>query len=798
MKKKHIIYSLIPLRDIVLFPKMIAPLFIGRTKSIKAIEKMDKFQKYIVLTTQKDSSQDSPKAKDIFSVGVIAKIIQTLKLPDGTLKVLIEAIKKVKLSKVIENDGFFQACVTNIEDEVVNDVETKALIKSVISLFTEYIKYSSNSNNEIMSIISEIKDPSYLSDIIIANMAIDIDKKQKLLEMTNAKNRLKDLLLVIEYEISLLKTEKKIKDNVKKQMDSAQKDYFLNEQLKAIHKELGSTDSNGKSEFEKIEEKIKTVKLSAEAKEKAESELNKLKMTNMHSAEATISRTYLDCLLNLPWGNQSKLKENITEAEKILDTDHYGLDKIKERIIEFLAVQKRTKTINGPILCFVGPPGVGKTSLAKSIADATGREFLRFSLGGIRDEAEIRGHRKTYLGSMPGKIIYLLKKGKTDNPVMLLDEIDKIGSDYRGDPASALLEVLDPEQNNKFVDHYLEVEYDLSKVMFIATANSMDLHPALLDRMEIIRISGYTEDEKLSIVEKYLLKKQRAIHKLTKKEFDISKKGILDIVRYYTKEAGVRGLEREISRLARKAVVEIEKKKKETFNIKSSDLKDLLGVQKYSYGESEKNHAIGVTTGLAYTQVGGDLLSIEAVALPGKGRIKATGKLGDVMQESAQAAYSYFKSASYKYGVKPEVYAKKDIHVHVPEGATPKDGPSAGVTMFTSIASVMTSIPVRADVAMTGEITLRGRVLPIGGLKEKLLAAHRGKIKTVLIPYENKKDLADIPKNILSGLKIIPIKNADEVLKYALIRKTKSIQCLESDSIYATDEENTNNTVVTH
>ncbi len=798
MNKKNNIYPLIPLRDIVLFPKMIAPLFIGRTKSIKAIEQIDKDKSRIVLTTQKDSSQDYPRAKDIFSVGVIAKIIQTLKLPDGTLKVLIEATKKVKLEKIIENDGFFQASVVDLEDVVVNDIETKALVKSVISLFIEYTKYTAAPNNEIMSVINEIKDPAYLSDIIIANINIDIDKKQTLLEMTEAKARLNELLLVIEYEISVLKTEKKIKENVKKQMDRAQKDYFLNEQLKAIHKELGSTTSDGKNEFEQLEEKIKKLNLSKEAKEKATAELTKLKMTNAYSAEATISRTYLDCLLGLPWGKQLKLKHDIAEAEKILNNDHYGLEKVKERIIEFLAVQKRTKTMQGPILCFVGPPGVGKTSLAKSIASATGREFLKFSLGGIRDEAEIRGHRKTYLGSMPGKIIYLLKKGKTDNPVILLDEIDKIGADYRGDPAAALLEVLDPEQNSKFVDHYLEVEYDISKVMFIATANSTNLHPALLDRMEIINLPGYMESEKTHIAEKHLLKKQRDFHKLTEKEFNLTSETLLDIIRYYTKEAGVRSLERDIAKLARKTVVAIEQNKKQHLHVLPKDLEKLLGVRKYSYGESETKDLIGVTTGLAYTQVGGDLLSIEAVVLPGKGRIKTTGKLGEVMQESAQAAFSYFRSTSHQYGIKSSFYEKRDIHVHVPEGATPKDGPSAGITIFTSIASIMTAIPVRKDVAMTGEITLRGRVLPIGGLKEKLLAAHRGKIKTVLIPFENKKDLTEIPKNILDGLKIIPIKTANEALKYALTKKPEPIECLESDSIYATTTEKPNNPLVTH
>lgn len=797
MNKKNNIYPLVPLRDIVLFPKVIAPLFIGRAKSIKAIEQIDKDQSYIILTTQKDSTQDNPKAKDIFSIGVMAKIIQTLKLPDGTLKVLIEAIKKVKLDKIIENDGFFQTFVTEIEDTILNDIETKALIKSTISLFTEYTKYTQAPNNEVMSIISDIKDPSYISDMIIANISIEIDKKQALLEMSDVKSRLNELLLIIEYEISVLKTEKKIKESVKKQMDRAQKDYFLNEQLKAIHKELGTTTTDGKSEFEQLEDKVKKLRLSKEAKEKATSELNKLKMTNSHSAEATISRTYLDYLLGLPWGKESKLKHDIKEAEEILNREHYGLDKVKERIIEFLAVQKRTKTTQGPILCLVGPPGVGKTSLAKSIADATGREFLKFSLGGIRDEAEIRGHRKTYIGAMPGKIIYLLKKGKTDNPVILLDEIDKIGADYRGDPAAALLEVLDPEQNNKFVDNYLEVEYDISKVLFIATANSTNLHPALLDRLEMIRLSGYMDDEKSQIASKHLLKKQRNLHKLKEEEFDIREDAIKDIILYYTREAGVRSLEREMSKLARKTVVAIEQNHKVS-TITPKDLEKMLGVKKYFYGESEKSDFVGVTTGLAYTQVGGDLLSIEAVALPGKGRIKATGKLGEVMQESAQAAFSHFKSTSYKYGVAASMLEKRDIHVHVPEGATPKDGPSAGVTIFTSIVSIMTAIPVKKEVAMTGEITLRGRILPIGGLKEKLLAAHRGKIKTVLIPFENKKDLSEIPKNILEGLKIIPVKTAEEALKYALARKPQPIECLESDSIYTTGTENPNNTVLTH
>jgi ATP-dependent Lon protease len=795
--KKNKIFSLVPLRDIVLFPKMIAPLFVGRAKSIKSIERIDYSKDELLLVTQKESSATEPKIEELYDVGVLAKIIQTLKLPDGTLKILVEVTSKVKIIKVIENEGCFQGITEQINDVEKKDVATKALMKSVIAKFQDYAKYNPRINHEIFNVLDDIKEAGHLADIITANITATNEKKQELLEINGVKLRLKKLLFEIEYEISLLQAEQKIRENVKKQMEKTQKDYFLNEQLKVIHKELGGT-KGGKSEINILENKIKTTKLSKEAKEKAEAELHKLKMTNSISAEATIIRNYLDYLLSLPWGKTTKVTTDIERAERILNRDHYGLKKIKERILEFLAVQKRTKFNKGPIICFVGPPGVGKTSLAKSIAEATSRNFVKFSLGGIRDEAEIRGHRKTYLGSMPGKIMYLLKKAKSSNPVMLLDEIDRLGMDYRGDPAAALLEVLDPEQNKKFVDHYLEVEYDLSHTIFIATANSTEMHRALLDRMEIITLSGYTEDEKLEIAKRHLIKKQKKEHKLSTAEFTISDDAIINIIRYYTKEAGVRSLEREIAKLARKTVRQLEQNKKTSISITVHNLEKYLGVKKFSFGESEKEDQVGVTTGLAYTQAGGDLLSIEAALIPGKGMIKSTGKLGEVMQESVQAALSYFKSNSIKYGVIPPKFYKKDIHIHVPEGATPKDGPSAGIAILTSIVSVMTGIPVDRTVAMTGEITLRGRVLPIGGLKEKLLAANRGGIKTVLIPEENKKDLAEIPKNIIKSLKIIPVKTADEAVKCALINTFSSVKWSQNEDFSQILLENPENSIVTN
>lgn len=796
-ENKYRITPLIPLRDIVIFPKMIAPLFVGRGKSIKAIEQAQKDGAELLLVTQKDPTIIEPQISDLYGVGVLGKIIQTLKLPDNTLKILVEATTKVKIVKAIDNDGYFQGVIEPINEVDRDDLNTKAMMKSVITQFQEYAKYNSKINHEIFNILDEVKDAGHLADIITANLTLSIDKKQDLLEINNVKVRLKKLLIEIEYEISLFKSEQKIREDVKKQIDKTQKDYFLNEQMKAIQKELGTT-KDGKSEFSTIEAKIKKIKLSEEAREKALAELQKLKITNSMSAEASVIRNYLDYLLDLPWGIHTKKEDDIERAEKILDSQHYGLQKVKERVLEFLAVQKRTKSNKGSIICFVGPPGVGKTSLARSIAEATGRKFEKFSLGGIRDEAEIRGHRKTYLGAMPGKIMYLLKKAKASNAVILLDEIDKMGSDFRGDPAAALLEVLDPEQNSKFVDHYMEVAFDLSEVMFIATANSSQMHRALLDRMEVIRIEGYTEDEKMQIAKKHLIKKQKHEHRLNSKEFAISDEALLNIIRYYTKEAGVRNLEREISKIARKTVREIEQHRKKSVVISNRNLEKYLGVRKFLFGESEEKSLVGVTTGLAYTEVGGDLLAIEAVTIPGKGQIKTTGKLGEVMQESAQAAFSYFKSNSLKYGIIPPKINKHDIHLHVPEGATPKDGPSAGIAMFTSIVSAMTSIPVNKSVAMTGEITLRGRVLPIGGLKEKLLAANRGGIKTVLIPYENEKDLDEVPENITKGLKIIPIKTADEVLKCALTDTIIPAKWSEGNDISDISLENPDNGIVTH
>lgn len=799
MSEQSKFYPLIPLRDIVVFPKMIVPLFVGRDKSINALKTLKDKESLVVLVSQKDHNVLYPKEKDLYKVGVVTKIIQTLNLPDGTLKVLTEALFRVKIINVTDEGDFFQCSIKEIKSTTKNDTGTNALIQTIIAQFQQYSKYNKKINQEVFSVLESIKDPDNFADIVASNLNIEVEKKQVLLEITNTKKKLQQLSFYIEYEINLLKTEQGIRDDVRKQMETTQREYFLNEQLKAIQKELGSKESDGgKNEITILEEKIKTTKLSKDAHEKATSELRKLKMTNAMSSEATIIRNYLEYLLALPWGKYSKLKHNLNEAEKILDRDHYGLKKVKERILEFLAVQKRTSAIKGPILCFVGPPGVGKTSLAKSIADATGRELVRFALGGIKDEAEIRGHRKTYLGAMPGKIISLLKKAKTSNPVMLFDEIDKIGADYRGDPSSALLEVLDPEQNDKFMDNYLETEYDLSKVMFIATANSTNIPSALLDRMEIIRIAGYTENEKVDIAMKHLVKKQRDAHKLSKKEFDIPKSTILDLIRHYTREAGVRNLDREISKLARKCVREIEQKGEEHIKITSKLLEKFLGVPRFKFGETETKDMIGVTTGLAYTDFGGELLSIEAVVLAGKGDIKSTGKLGEVMQESCQTAFSYFKSTSLTYGIIPPKYSKKDIHLHVPEGATPKDGPSAGVAILTSIVSAMTNIPVRRDIAMTGEITLRGRVLPIGGLKEKLLAAGRGGIKTVLIPYENKKDLSEISEEITKNLKIIPVKNAAEVLKYALTRTVSEIKWSENDEEMRISQENARNNAVTH
>lgn len=790
-------YSLIPLRDIVVFPKMVAPLFVGRHKSIKAINYSKEQNKEIILVTQIDSSLNEPKEKDIYKIGVKAKILQSIKLPDGTLKVLVEAINRIEIAQVVENDDHLQALTRDLEVKNIDNIKIKALTKALINKFEEYSHLNPKVNFEALQTLETMSDADHISNIITSNLQIDISKKQEILEMLDIRKRLEKLIKLLQYEISVLETEQKIRSDVKSQMEKNQREYFLNEQLKAINKELGHQEDI-KSETSEFENKIKTLKLSKEAKKKAKAELKKLKMMNSMSAEATITRNYLDTLLSLPWGKKTKLKHDINEAEKILDRDHYGLKNIKERILEFLAVQKRTNSLKGPILCFVGPPGVGKTSLARSIAEATGRKYTRFSLGGVRDEAEIRGHRKTYLGAMPGKIMSHLKKIESSNPIILLDEIDKMGMDYRGDPAAALLEVLDPEQNDKFVDHYIEVEYDLSNVLFIATANSYNIPHALRDRMEIIKVEGYIEDEKLQIAKKHLLPKLCESHKLEKKELTITDQAIIDIIRYYTREAGVRGLERELSKIARKTVIELEKNNAKEVKITQKNLENYLGVKKFDFGKTEKEDLVGVTTGLAYTEVGGDILSIEAITVPGKGRVKATGKLGEVMQESAQAAYSYFKSNCISFGITPPEVEKKDIHIHVPAGATPKDGPSAGIALFTSIVSCMTGIAVDKTIAMTGEITLRGRVLPIGGLKEKLLAALRSGVKTVLIPEENKRDLKEIPTNITEKLKIIPVSMADQVLKRALINTVKPVKWSELDEMNSLIKKNNENNMLAH
>ncbi|MFN7038724.1 MAG: endopeptidase La [Alphaproteobacteria bacterium] len=768
------LYAVLPLRDIVMFPGMVAPLFVGRDKSVKALENVISDNKNIVLITQKDANNDSPLKEDIFQIGVLGHILQLLKLPDGTVKVLVEARKRIRIKKFIDNGSFFEAEIDELKESEGDSVETEILMRTVLEEFEEYAKLNKRINQDIISSLVAIKDPGQLADIIASHLFLKIPEKQSILEVLSINKRLERILSLIQGEIGVLNTEQKIRRRVKKQMEKTQKEYYLNEQLKAIQNELGGDDS--KSDINEYETKINKVKLSKEAKEKAQSELKKLKsMNSLAGGEATIVRNYLDTLLALPWGVNNNTKSNIKEAKKILDDDHYGMDKVKERILEYLAVQQRIKKLKGPILCLVGPPGVGKTSLAKSIADATGREFVRFSLGGVRDEAEVRGHRRTYIGAMPGKIIQSLKKCKSSNPVFLLDEIDKIGADYRGDPASALLEVLDPAQNSKFVDHFLEVEYDLSDVMFVATANTLRMPRPLLDRMEIIRLSGYTEEEKIEIAERHLVPKQKSEHGLEEKEWSISETAIRDLIHYYTREAGVRNLEREIANLTRKAIKEILEGKSKTVKVTPKNLPNYAGVRKFIYGEAELEDLVGVTTGLAYTEVGGELLLIEAVSLPGKGDAKTTGKLGDVMQESAQAAFSYFRSKCVEYGVTSAEYQKKDIHIHVPEGATPKDGPSAGIAMFTTIVSIMTGIPVKKTVAMTGEITLRGRVLGIGGLKEKLLAALRGGIKTAIIPSENVKDLAEIPDNVKKGLKIIPVSSADEVIKIALVDVPKKL-----------------------
>ena len=768
-------YPVLPLRDIVVFPHMIVPLFVGREKSVKALEEVMRDDKQILLSSQVDPGEDDPTEDGIYRTGVLANVLQLLKLPDGTVKVLVEGQTRVEITQFNPNPEFFEASVREVFETPGDYEATQALFTTVAEEFERYAKVKKNVPEEALNSVAEAQDPAALADLVAGHLGIEVDQKQDLLETLSVSERLEKVYGLMQGEMSVLQVEKKIKTRVKSQMEKTQRDYYLNEQMKAIQKELGEGE-DGSNELDELESRIADTKFSKEAKEKAEAELKKLKNMSPMSAEATVVRNYLDWMLSIPWGVKSRVKKDLNRAQDILDADHYGLEKVKERIVEYLAVQQRSKKLKGPIMCLVGPPGVGKTSLGKSVAKATGREFIRISLGGVRDESEIRGHRRTYIGSMPGKIIQALKKAKTTNPLILLDEIDKMGQDFRGDPASAMLEVLDPEQNGTFVDHYMEVEYDLSNVMFLTTSNSYNMPGPLLDRMEIIPLAGYTEDEKIEIAKRHLLSKQVKNHGLKKGEFDVSDDALTEIVRRYTREAGVRNLERELGKLARKAITKIVKKEVESVAVTADNIDDFLGVKKYRFGLTEEKDQVGVVTGLAYTSVGGDLLQIEALKLPGKGRMKTTGKLGDVMKESIDAASSYVRSISPEIGVKPPKFEKFDIHVHVPDGATPKDGPSAGLAMVTAIVSVLTGIPVRKDLAMTGEVTLRGNASAIGGLKEKLLAALRGGVKTVLIPEENEKDLADIPDNVKEGLEIIPVTHVSEVLKLALTAVPEAVE----------------------
>ena len=774
-KESGDLLAVLPLRDIVVFPHMIVPLFVGREKSVRALEAVMKADKQILLVAQKNAAQDDPEPGDMYTVGTISTILQLLKLPDGTVKVLVEGGTRATVTSFKETESYFEAYTSPLPDEDGEAKEMEALGRTVVSQFEQYIKLNKKIAPEVLVSLNQIEEPSKLADTISSHLNLKVAEKQELLEAARVSDRLERVFAHMESEIGVLQVEKRIRNRVKRQMEKTQREYYLNEQLKAIQKELGEGE-DGKDETAELEDRIKKTRFTKEAREKAMSELKKLRTMSPMSAEATVVRNYLDWMLSIPWKKRSKVSTDILEAERILDADHYGLDKVKERILEYLAVQSRSPKIRGPILCLVGPPGVGKTSLGKSIARATGRSFVRMSLGGVRDEAEIRGHRRTYIGSMPGKVVQGMKKAKMSNPLFLLDEIDKLGNDWRGDPSSALLEVLDPEQNATFADHYLEVDYDLSDVMFVTTANSLKMPQPLLDRMEIIRIAGYTEDEKVEICKRHLVAKQAEANGLKPEEWSLSEDAIRDIVRYYTREAGVRSLEREIANVARKAVKEIVTKKSKKVAITRKNLEKYAGIKRFRYGETEAEDMVGVVTGLAWTEVGGEILTIESVLLPGKGSIKHTGKLGDVMQESVSAALSYVRSRSITFGIKPNIFEKRDIHVHVPEGATPKDGPSAGIAMATSIVSVMTGIPVRRDVAMTGEITLRGRVLPIGGLKEKLLAALRAGITTVFIPRDNEKDMADIPDSVKRNMKVIPVAHVDEVIRQALVRKPIAIE----------------------
>ena len=800
MTESHETYPVLPLRDIVVFPHMIVPLFVGREKSIKALEDVMKDDKQILLATQKNAGDDDPKPEDVYTVGTVGTVLQLLKLPDGTVKVLVEGAHRARINSYTDNPDFFEAHAEAIEEGLGDAQEQEALSRAVVSQFEQYIKLNKKIPPEVLVSVNQIDDPAKLADTIASHLALKIAEKQELLEIESVIERLERIYSHMEGEIGVLQVEKRIRNRVKRQMEKTQREYYLNEQMKAIQKELGEAEDS-RDELAELEEQIAKTKFTKEAREKAAAELKKLRNMSQMSAEATVVRNYLDWLVGIPWKKRSKVKKDLKLAQTILDRDHHGLEKVKERILEYLAVQQRTGKVKGPILCLVGPPGVGKTSLGKSVAEATGRNFVRMSLGGVRDEAEVRGHRRTYIGSLPGKVIQGMKKAKTSNPLFLLDEIDKLGNDYRGDPSSALLEVLDPEQNNSFQDHYLEVDYDLSDVMFVTTANTLRMAQPLLDRMEIIRISGYTEDEKVEIAKRHLIRKQVEQHGLRDGEWAISDDALRDVIRYHTREAGVRNLERELANLARKAVKEILMNEVEKVRVTRRNLEKFAGVRRFRFGEAEEKDLVGVVTGLAWTEVGGELLSIESVTVPGKGKVTATGKLGDVMKESVQAAESFVKSRASTFGIRRKVLESRDIHVHVPEGATPKDGPSAGVAMVTSIVSVLTGIPVRRDVAMTGEITLRGRVLPIGGLKEKLIAALRGGLTTVLIPKDNEKDLAEIPDNVKKGLKIHPVAVADEVISMALTTQPVPVAIDEEEELKPLrggDDDDPRDGVVTH
>ncbi|KQP69960.1 DNA-binding protein [Methylobacterium sp. Leaf111] len=768
-------YAVLPLRDIVVFPHIIVPLFVGREKSIRALEEAVRTDRHILLATQINASEDDPSTDAIYKIGTLASVLQLLKLPDGTVKVLVEGAGRAKIARFTKSDTYYEAEAETLTDELGDSVEAEALARSVIAEFENYVKLNKKISPEVVSAVTQIDEPSKLADTVGSHLAIKIADKQAILEIPTVAQRLERVLSLMESEISVLQVEKRIRTRVKRQMEKTQREYYLNEQMKAIQKELGDSE-DGKDELAELEEKIEKTKFTKEARDKAVAELKKLRQMSPMSAEATVVRNYLDWMLGIPWGKRSKIKKDLLGAQVMLDEDHFGLDKVKERIVEYLAVQQRANKLTGPILCLVGPPGVGKTSLGKSIAKATGREFVRMSLGGVRDEAEIRGHRRTYIGSMPGKIVQSMRKAKTSNPLILLDEIDKMGMDFRGDPSAALLEVLDPEQNATFNDHYLEVDYDLSNVMFVTTANTLNIPAPLMDRMEVIRIAGYTEEEKLEIARKHLIPGAVKKHGLDAKEWQVDDSGLLMLIRRYTREAGVRNLEREISNLIRKAVKEILITKVKAVAVTEENLPVFLGPPKFRYGEIDEEDQVGVVTGLAWTEVGGELLTIEGVMMPGKGKMTVTGNLRDVMKESISAAASYVRSRAVDFGIEPPLFDRRDIHVHVPEGATPKDGPSAGIGMATAIISTLTGIPVRRDVAMTGEVTLRGRVLPIGGLKEKLLAALRGGIKTVLIPEENAKDIAEVPDSVKNGMEIIPVSRMDQVLQHALVRVPEAIE----------------------